>query len=149
MTTIREMRVEDVPRVHEIETSLNQHSWTRGIFLDCLKVGYDAYVIESEISPFILGFAIQSYGVDEAHLLNIGIDSPFQRKGLAQSLLDFLWERAKEKDMTTLYLEVRRSNFAALKLYEKNHFTEVGVRKAYYPLKNGREDAVVLKKSLI
>ncbi len=45
-------------------------------------------------------------------------------------------------------LEVRRSNAGAQQLYQSEGFHELGVRKAYYPADNGREDAIILAKYL-
>lgn len=148
MSVIREMTQDDVARVLEIEQSLNKHAWSRGILQDCLKVGYACYVLESS-QAFIIGFAIQSYGIDEAHLLNIGVDSNFHRKGLGQKLLDHVIAVAKAKALTTMYLEVRKSNSIARKLYLKNGFIQVGIRKDYYPVVGGREDATIFKKTLL
>jgi ribosomal-protein-alanine N-acetyltransferase len=55
---------------------------------------------------------------------------------------------AKNKDVNTVFLEVRPSNTAALTLYDKLEFNQIGTRRDYYPAKIGREDAVILAKSL-
>ncbi|MCL4315590.1 MAG: ribosomal-protein-alanine N-acetyltransferase, partial [Gammaproteobacteria bacterium] len=56
---------------------------------------------------------------------------------------------ARRHGADTMLLEVRPSNHAALKLYADMGFNEVGIRKAYYPAAKGKEDAIILARSLI
>jgi ribosomal-protein-alanine N-acetyltransferase len=55
---------------------------------------------------------------------------------------------AREHGARTLLLEVRPSNPAALRLYERYGFQRIGVRRGYYPSHHGREDAVVMRITL-
>ena len=57
-------------------------------------------------------------------------------------------ERAQDKNVHTIFLEVRPSNQAALGLYLKTGFNEIGTRKDYYPASRGREDALILALNL-
>jgi ribosomal-protein-alanine N-acetyltransferase len=59
-------------------------------------------------------------------------------------LLEHLLTLALAANATIVLLEVRKSNKAAIALYEKYGFKRLGVRKGYYPAANGREDALVL-----
>jgi ribosomal-protein-alanine N-acetyltransferase len=47
-----------------------------------------------------------------------------------------------------VFLEVRPSNPAAIRLYQSHGFAQIGVRRGYYQALDGREDAVVLRKVL-
>ena len=137
------MRVDELPRILEIERRAYPFPWTEGIFRDCLKVGYSAWVLQSTAGD-ILGYALMSMAVGEAHILNLCIDPESQRQGLGRFLLDHLLRIARSANMALVLLEVRRSNAPARRLYEGAGFSTFGVRKGYYPAHDGREDALVL-----
>ena len=113
----------------EIENESNPFPWTEGNFKDCLDKGYYSLALEDK-NKFI-GFAIMAISTDESHLLNIGINKNERGMGYGEKLL-----------------EVRLSNKTAYQLYKKLGFEEIGIRKKYYRLPEGREDAYVLSKSL-
>ncbi len=137
------MREEELPRILEIERRAYPFPWTEGIFRDCLKVGYSAWVVQSS-SDEILAYALMSMAVGEAHILNLCVEPDHQQQGLGRFLLEHLLTIARSANMTLLLLEVRRSNAPARRLYEGAGFSTFGVRKGYYPAVDGREDALVL-----
>jgi ribosomal-protein-alanine N-acetyltransferase len=59
-------------------------------------------------------------------------------------MVRYLINQARQKDMGSIFLEVRVSNMPAIHLYDKLGFNEIGLRRDYYPDSNGREDALVL-----
>jgi ribosomal-protein-alanine N-acetyltransferase len=84
-------------------------------------------------------------GFEEMHLLNLTVAPAWQGRGLARRLLDVLLQRCRDAHAATLWLEVRASNQRARALYRQRGFSEVGLRKGYYPAAHGtREDAVVM-----
>ena len=143
---LRPMSEEDLDDIMSIETRIYDFPWTRQIFLDCLRVGYVCQVCEVESD--LAGYCIMSTGASEAHVLNLCIGHNFRRRGLGERLLSHMLGLAKNKDINTVFLEVRPSNTAALTLYDKLEFNQIGTRRDYYPAKIGREDAVILAKSL-
>ena len=80
--------------------------------------------------------------------MNICVDPDYQKKGLGRYLLRHLVKKSQQTDVDIILLEVRRSNTGAQQLYQSEGFHELGVRKAYYPDADGREDAVILAKYL-
>ena len=145
-TRLRPMRELDLPVIMGIENRVYPYPWTVGIFRDCLRVGYCCWVYE--IGNEIAGYGVMSVAVGEAHVLNLSVKPESQRKGLGRKILAHLIDLARRHNADTLLLEVRPSNGAALALYHSLGFNEVGVRKAYYPDANGKEDALILAKSL-
>jgi ribosomal-protein-alanine N-acetyltransferase len=137
---------DDLAEVMRIELRAYKHPWTLGIFRDCLRVGYQCLVYENEEE--MLGYAVMSHAVGEAHILNICIRPDAQGHGYGSQLMQEVLEAARRVHTDTLLLEVRPSNQAALSLYHKMGFCEVGVRKDYYPATNGREDALILAINL-
>lgn len=139
---IRPMFEPDLDAVLANEFTGYDFPWTRGVFLDCLKVGNQCWVLERDGE--VLGHAIVTVGASEAHLLNICIRASEQGAGLGRRLVTYALEKAHAAGADALFLEVRPSNDVAAKLYDSIGFSEVGVRKNYYPAHIGHEDARVL-----
>lgn len=143
---LREMRERDLARVVEIERRAYEFPWSSGIFADCLRVGYLCRVLE--LAGRIEAYGIMVVALDEAHILNLCVETLWQGHGLGRALLRALLELARSRGARTAVLEVRPSNGRALRLYEHLGFSEVGVRKGYYPARSGREDALLLAVDL-
>lgn len=140
--TMREMTSADLDAVLAIEQSVQAYPWTRGQFADSLHAGHLCYVDETEGE--LRGYAVLMPTVDEAEVLTIGVAASHQRKGLGRSLLIGMQELARAKNMQRVLLEVRPSNTAAVALYRRAGFSEVGLRRGYYRDANGSEDALVM-----
>lgn len=137
------MHPSHLPQVLAIERSAYEFPWTEGIFRDCLRVGYSAWVVTNTLGE-VLAYAFISMAVEEAHVLNICVAPERRGQGLAQFLMRHLLTVARAADVKLVLLEVRVSNLAAQKLYAHLGFKRLGVRKGYYPAPDGREDAWVL-----
>ena len=146
-TRMRQMEAADLDGVEAIERVIYSHPWTRGNFADSLAAGYHCWVLERDGQ--LAGYAVTMIAAGEAHLLNLSVAAPLQRQGLGSELLRFVLQLARDCAAVTIYLEVRESNAAARALYARHGFSEVGVRKGYYPAMASREDAVTMTKVLI
>jgi len=136
----------DLEAVLEIERLSNPFPWTEQNFIDCLRRDY--YCLIQTHSDRVSGFAIQSIALDEAHLLNIGVSSNKRRRGLGSDLLEKIIYASEAMGSNKIFLEVRVSNAAATNLYLDFGFKQIGVRKDYYRLPEGKEDALLMSKSL-
>ncbi len=143
---LRTMEVEDLDAIMMIEELTYTHPWTKGIFRDCLRVGYCSWVME--IDGEVIGYGVMSVAAGEAHILNICIQPDFQGRGLGRKILHRLVTLARDHGVDTMFLEVRCSNRVAQILYESEGFNEIGQRRGYYPHTDGREDALVFAKVL-
>ena len=141
------MTAEDIDAVMEVELHAYEYPWSSGIFHDCLNVGYCCWVCKAD--SVVTGYAVMSVGAGEAHLLNLCVRPEWRRHGLGRRLLMYMLNIARGHHADTALLEVRPSNQAAISLYDTMGFNEVGLRKAYYPAANGKEDAIILALSLI
>lgn len=146
LTQFRRMESADLDAVELIERSVYTHPWTRGNFADSINAGYHCHVMECEGA--IAGYAVMMIAAGEAHLLNLSIAAPLQRRGLGSELLRFGTKLARDAAAQTIYLEVRASNAAARALYARHGFSEIGMRRDYYPDDTGREHAVTMEKKL-
>jgi [ribosomal protein S18]-alanine N-acetyltransferase len=144
--SIRPMLDSDLTRVMEIEEAVYPFGWTEGIFRDCLRVQYSCWVML--MGGEIIGYAIMSVAVGEAHVLNVAVDEQYQGQGHGRSFMRYLMETARHHGADTAFLEVRPSNRSAIHLYETLGFNQVGLRRDYYPAMYGKEDAIIMACSL-
>lgn len=140
------MTLADIDRIHAIEQASHVEPWSRQILYDCVAVNYTCLVLEDQLQ--IQGYIICQMAVEECHLFNICVDKQSQRHGFGTILLNHLIILAREQGAKDIILEVRKSNQAALTMYKKYGFQQVGVRKEYYPSATGREDAIIHRLEL-
>ena len=143
---VRAMSRDDLTAVSAIEESAYRFPWSPGIFADCLRVGYRCHVVEDRGE--VCGYAIYSAAMDEAHLLNLCISPARRRSGFASMLIEHVVRELMIAGVDRVFLEVRPSNKAALRLYAREGFERIGRRPGYYPAEQGREDALVLVRHL-
>ena len=136
----------DIVTVLDIERESNPFPWTIENFKDCIEKGYYSLVLKEDNK--VIGFAILSVSTEESHLLNIGLTSLKRGRGLGRELLEKMIMAAEVMGSKKIFLEVRISNVIAIDLYKASGFKEIGLRKKYYRLKEGREDAILMSKSL-
>lgn len=141
---IRFMQATDVASVTQIEKKVQSHPWTEKQFLEAVEQ-YQSTVIEKNGS--VVGFCILQPVLDEANLLLMAVDPNQQGQGLGYELLTASLDLLQNNPVQ-IFLEVRESNTAAIKLYEKADFHQIDLRKNYYPKADGtREHAIIMVKS--
>jgi [ribosomal protein S18]-alanine N-acetyltransferase len=144
--TFLPLRERDIARVAEIEASVYAFPWSQGNFRDSLLSGYVCW--GCWIEGTLIGYAIVMTALDEAHLLNFAIAEDWQRRGMGARFLTFIITNAREKLCEMIFLEVRPSNHAGRRLYDRFGFKQLGLRRDYYPASIGREDALFLGLNL-
>jgi ribosomal-protein-alanine N-acetyltransferase len=145
-TAIRQMQAADLNGVQLVEHAAYDYPWSRAVFRDCLLAGYYSLVLDTDDK--VSGYAIMSIAASEAHILNLCVHPEWRRLGYGRRLLNALLFKAQDSVVKQVFLEVRPSNHAAIRLYLSAGFEQVGVRPAYYQAKGGRENAVVLSLAL-
>jgi ribosomal-protein-alanine N-acetyltransferase len=139
---IRPLAEADLDAVVVIERDIYEFPWSVGNFRDSLAAGYSCWAFRSVDG--LIGYAVMMIGAGEAHLLNLSIAAAYQRRGYGTQLLEHLMAVARSYGAHALLLEVRPSNAGARQLYAAYGFEQVGVRRGYYPARDGREDALLL-----
>ncbi len=139
--TIREMKESDIPQVVEIENFSFSTPWSLHSFL---KEIYKPSSIPkvAVINDMIVGYICVERVIDEAHILNLAVHHEYRKMGIGSLLVNTILEELKGSGCKYVYLEVRKSNIAAKRLYEKFNFKVVGIRKNYYTLPE--EDACIM-----
>jgi ribosomal-protein-alanine N-acetyltransferase len=143
---LRAMLPDDVPEVLTIERRTYPFPWSEGIFRDCLRVAYTCLVLEFD--DVLVGYGVLASGAGESHLLNLCVREEFRGRGLGRVLLEALLLAARTAGARLSFLEVRPANTAAIRLYQAFGFVQIGVRRGYYQAATGREDALVMRRSL-
>ncbi len=128
--------------VMNIEIHANPTPWSKQTFDKILEQRSLSFVII--LNSQIVGFCIANKVLDECHLQNISVLGTMRRQGVGNFMLDILKKRMSLSGITTVLLEVRRSNKIAQDFYRRNGFQELSIRKDYYQTKNGREDAIIM-----
>ena len=136
----------DLDALVAIEETIYPHPWTRGNFSDSLAAGYHCWI--AECGGEMAGYTVVTIAAGEAHLLNLSVAGPWQRRGIGRELLNFVLRLARESGAARILLEVRPTNSAARALYAAAGFAEIATRRSYYPADASREDAIVLDLEL-
>ena len=137
---------EDLDEIVKIENESHLTPWTKKNFIDSNNANNLFKVLRNEND--IIGYYIALFAEDECQLLNITVRLELQKKGFGQLMLKNLFTDCRKKNIINVFLEVRKSNNAAIRLYEKNGFNEIGVRNNYYKNKEGKEDAILMGLSI-
>ncbi len=142
-----DIRIEPLAKHHlddllKVETLCFPTPWTRETFLYELESNKLAHYWVALLVEEVIGYAGMWYILDEGHITNIAVHPLHRREGVGSKLLHSLLLTAIASSLMDVTLEVRRSNQAAIALYERYGFQVEGVRKAYYA-DNG-EDALIM-----
>lgn len=141
-THVREMTLDDLDTILEIENTCFAAPWTRNSFEDEIRNNHLAKYLIIQYDGQIVGYGGMWIIVDEAHITNIAIDKEFRNKGLGSLLVKLMIEYVEELGIYAMTLEVRESNMAAQGLYMKFGFKAYGKRPKYY--QDNNEDAVIM-----
>lgn len=137
---IRRATLNDLVSISAIENSTSAYPCSNQQLQDCID---NTYVLLG--SSKTLGFAVIVTVENQAELHNIAIDPEQQGKGLGSQFLKAL-VAGLPTTVKQFYLEVRVSNFRAIRLYQQLGFVKIAERKDYYRNGLGREDAVIMAK---
>ena len=148
--TVLPMTVAHLPQIMAIERQAYPFPWTEGMFLDSLRQQHICWVAFSKTHPqenVLVGYLVAYIAVGECHILNVCVSPQQQKQGVGQHLMAQILIHAQNQSVEAVFLEVRPSNHAAIALYEKLGFEQVGCRKNYYPAGDQREDALLYRFS--
>lgn len=140
---IRAMQVSDLAQVVPIETANFSKPWTRADFETYLD-REEGLFLTAEEDGQVLGYIGVILVAPEGDITNVSVREESKGQGIGRALVEALLERTKERGIETLFLEVRKSNVPAIRLYTKQGFEEIGVRKNYYEAPV--EDALIMRR---
>jgi ribosomal-protein-alanine N-acetyltransferase len=137
---IRQATVEDLAQISAIENNTSAYPCSNQQLHDCID---STYLLLGDNR--LLGFAVIVTVEKQAELHNIAIDPQEQGKGLGSLFLTAL-VAGLPATVEQFYLEVRVSNYRAIRLYHQLGFNKIAERKDYYRNGTGREDAIIMAK---
>ncbi len=142
---IRKMKDTDIAAVSRIEKLTHIQPWSENVLTDCYHSDYLCLVAEeNDYQKELKGYIILSQVLGEAHLLNLCVSLKYQGFGLGRELTARGIKEVVKRGARKMFLEVRRSNVRAIRLYESFGFSEIGIRTNYYQGPSLSEDAVVM-----
>ena len=136
------MTLDDLPAVHAIERASFSTPWPDDAYRSELQTNRLASYLVARAGDEVVGFAGIWLMVDEAHITTFAVHPAWRRRGIGERLLVAVLDVALRRHAREATLEVRLSNVAARRLYEKYGFRPVGLRPRYYT-DNG-EDALIM-----
>ena len=138
---IRDIREADIEKIHRLEKKAFSDPWGIHGLKESLGQSYTKLFGAWEKEE-LLGYAIVYFMADEGELVRIAVDPCCRRRGVASHLLEELLRVCRENGVKRVLLDVRESNEAAIKLYERMGFKADGMRKNFYTKPD--EDAVLM-----
>lgn len=139
---IEQMSAADLEAVAAIEKDSFTDPWPLESFRTELNTNNLAYYLVARLDGEVVGYIGAWLILEEVHITTLAVAEPYRRRGIASRLVETLIEETRPKGARFLTLEVRPSNRAALKFYEKFGFTALGRRKRYYI----DEDAIIMTR---
>lgn len=143
MIEIRFMQQEDLDAVARIEKETFSQPWSKAGFAASLA-REDTLYLSAFSDGELAGYCGLLQVLDEGEITNVAVKKCFRGQKIASLLMEELLKKGSLRGITFFVLEVRKSNCAAIRLYEKNGFTKAGIRKNFY--EKPIEDAVIMSK---
>lgn len=142
---IQNMQPEDLDEVVKIERQSFSDPWSKENFRAELELPF-SWVWVAKIEDRLIGYCCCWKIEEELQIANLAVHSDFRNQEIGKKILQEILNKACQRKVKKVTLEVRESNQAALKLYDTFGFVEVGRRKKYY--RKPAEDGLILAKTL-
>ena len=143
MIEIIQMQSVHAPQVAALEKQCFSEPWSENSIAGELSNPLSLWLVALD-GDRVAGYVGSQSVMGETDMMNIAVSPKYRRQGVAEALIEELVRQLQEKGNHCLTLEVRVSNDAAVKLYEKLGFTQIGRRPTYY--RSPKEDALILRK---
>ncbi len=138
---IRNMLQTDIKAVAELEKKCFSQPWSENSLKESLQNNSYDFLVAEEANK-IIGYMGVTIILEEADVTNVAVDLDYRCQGVGTALIFHMLQLCRAKGVNAITLEVRSSNQAAIKLYEKMRFISVGVRKNFY--EKPTEDAIIM-----
>ena len=140
-----ELSYDDIAAISQMEREYFGQPWSESSIATYAEKGNTIFVVARRGAE-VVGYIAILCILDEGNLVSIAVHEKCREMGIATELLDIAYERAAARGVASIHLEVRESNAAAIRMYEKEGFAEVGRRKGFYS--KPAEDAILYIKEL-
>lgn len=140
---IEKMSYDDIKVAAELEKRYIYHPYSEALLSELLG-NPSCLALKVSVNGEMAGYISGEFVLDEFNINNVVIDERFRRNGYAVALISQIIDSCKCAKINKIYLEVAKSNYAAINLYNKLGFEFLYERKKYY----GDESALVLIKNI-
>ena len=140
---IENLNLTHIEEICDIEKRCFSDAWSRQSFIDEIDNENSVFIVVKKEDK-IVAYSGFWYIVDDAQIMNVAVDTTYKGMKISHILMKEMIQRAMDKNMATMSLEVRVSNEIAINLYKGYGFEIAGVRKQYY--QDNKEDAYIMFK---
>ncbi|MCE9679007.1 ribosomal protein S18-alanine N-acetyltransferase [Shewanella sp. AS1] len=140
------LSIDEAAQIHQIAQLCHQFPMSFTNIESCFGRFYKVFGYYQDDA--LVGFAVLHRVFEDATLMDICVHPEHQGRGIAQQLIKVLVDTAATEGAERIMLEVRVSSQRAIALYRYFGFEQVGLRKDYYPLIDGKEDALLMERHL-
>ena len=135
---------EHLDGVAKIEAESFSSPWSKNALLHLLTG--DNFGVAVTVGEKVVAYGGVSAVIPEGDITNVATLPEYRRQGYGERVVSAIIRESEKRGIRSLYLEVRRSNAAAIALYEKLGFVAIGERKNFYSAP--KEDAVLMKREI-
>ena len=142
--SLRPATPQDVAALEKIENEVQKTPWSKPNLEGEVENPASHFLLatDDETDSVILGYIVFRILGDHTHLINIAVAMPFRGLGIARKMIQKMVDESLKMDVVRIVLEVRKSNEAALQLYQQCKFNITRLNKNFY---SDGEDAYVLE----
>jgi ribosomal-protein-alanine N-acetyltransferase len=141
------LSLENYHSAYHIHRISHLKPWSQGVFADCITEPYFAHQLQDNRET--IGYYLSLKVLDEATLMDIAVDKVARAQGWGYKVLNHFLQQCQQREVSTVWLEVRESNHSAIKLYEKAGFSLIDKRRNYYSTEDGHEAALIMKCEIV
>lgn len=139
------MSADHLEEIERLERICFSRPWNRRMLAEELENQCAAFLVAVDgDTGAVMGYAGLLVMMDEGYITNVAVFPEYRRCGVAAKIMEVYLNFAEANQLAFLTLEVRPTNGAAIALYQRFGFEEVGRRKNYYDLP--KEDALILTR---
>ena len=142
---IREIKIDNLTLINDIQSRFNEFYTQKKQLVDEFKYNTFTRLFAYILNNRVVGIIQISDIIDRYEIIYIEVDKNYRKQGIATSLIEYVVDLGKNNNIINITLEVCVDNTSAIKLYEKNLFKKVSIRKGYY---NGI-DGILMERKLI
>ncbi len=143
---IRRMERGDIPAVAALGRQAFSEPWSERAFDYSLDIEENVFLVAEHPGGFLVGYCGLYCLADEGEVINLMVDEPYRRRGIAAALLERAMEISWRQGVRQIFLEARASNEAAISLYRNYGFMPIGTRRNFYRFPV--EDALCMRLTL-
>ncbi len=144
MSDMRRLSTQDAFSIEQIEKNCFSHPWSQKAIEESFE--NNTVFFGAVCNNEIVGYCGMQIVLDQGFITNVAVLQNHRKCGIGKALIEQLLNYAKQQNLSFVTLEVRVSNLAAISLYDKMGFKNMGTRKNFY--RDPTEDAYIMTRQM-